>query len=160
MAKQACRGLGIALDEQTRGRYVTFRFPYRELPAYDVVFARGQSALEALVCGCAVVLLADGACGPLVTPENLRALAAEHFLPSAEACAELSPLAITEQLQPIHQDRVGETCRIAREMFDLELACDDLLLWHKEVIEENRADPPPDRTFLPLDSLTMALAGC
>ncbi len=44
--------------------------PEHVLGNYDVVFAVGRSAVEALACGCSVILWDDGVVGQTVTPEN------------------------------------------------------------------------------------------
>lgn len=65
---------GISLDFIGRlfGR-VTHR-PEETLPQYDLVFASGRSAIDALVSGCAVIVLSANGAGPLVTPGNY-----DHF---------------------------------------------------------------------------------
>ena len=54
--------------------------PASVLAGYDLVFAKGRSALEALAVGCAVILADVVGCGPLVTPDNFeRLLRARNF---------------------------------------------------------------------------------
>jgi glycosyltransferase involved in cell wall biosynthesis len=53
--------------------------PESVLAGYDLVFAKGRSALEALAVGCAVVLADAAGCGPLVTPDNFSRLRARNF---------------------------------------------------------------------------------
>lgn len=48
--------------------------PQEILGDYDVVFAKGKAALEALAVGCAVIVCDAAGLGPLVTPENFEAL--------------------------------------------------------------------------------------
>ena len=49
------------------------------LPGYDLVFAKGRSALEAMAVGCAVVLCDAMGCGPLVTMAELNHLRRLNF---------------------------------------------------------------------------------
>jgi hypothetical protein len=53
--------------------------PENLLPEYDVVFASGRSAIEALACGCAVVVLGRTSCGELVRLENFASLRDRNF---------------------------------------------------------------------------------
>ncbi|MCC7124800.1 MAG: glycosyltransferase [Acidobacteria bacterium] len=53
--------------------------PAAVLPGYDLVFARGRSALEAMAVGCAVILCDAEGLGPMVRPANLEALADGNF---------------------------------------------------------------------------------
>lgn len=67
---EATSARGIAMDTVgARFGRLTDR-PEVLLPAYDVVFASGLSALEALACGCAVIVLGRTSCGDLVGDTN------------------------------------------------------------------------------------------
>ena len=75
----ACQAAGIAVDIVGGAAATAWAAPESMLPAYDLVFAKGRSALEALAVGCATVL-ADGAgAGPLVTPDNYEVLRRRNF---------------------------------------------------------------------------------
>jgi hypothetical protein len=75
----ACQAAGITLDIVGGAAGRVSGAPEHLLPAYDIVFAKGRTALEALAVGCATVL-ADGAgAGPLVTPGNYPALRTRNF---------------------------------------------------------------------------------
>ncbi len=77
--REAAALTGIELDYigQRFGRTITD--PENVLPTYDVVFASGISAIEALACGCAVVVLGRTSCGELVRPENFDRLREVNF---------------------------------------------------------------------------------
>jgi hypothetical protein len=77
--RQACLRCGIQLEfvGDLVGKSPTR--PEIMLPEYDLVFASGRSAIEALACGCAVVVVRDGRCGKLVTTANFDAMRDEHF---------------------------------------------------------------------------------
>ena len=49
------------------------------LPDYDLVFACGLSAIEALCCGCSVIVLGMTSCGEMVRPENFTRFRAANF---------------------------------------------------------------------------------
>jgi len=77
----ACADQGLSLDkigyayENPRPRPETF------LPDYDLVFAIGRCAIEALASGCAVIPIVPGQAGNLVTPENFDDCAYTNFAP-------------------------------------------------------------------------------
>jgi len=75
----ACQAAGIPVDIAGGAAGTPWTAPESMLPAYDLGFAKGRSALEALAAGCATVL-ADGAgAGPLVTPDNYEVLRRRNF---------------------------------------------------------------------------------
>lgn len=53
--------------------------PEKVLPSYDIVFASGLSAIEALACGCAVIVLGRTSCGEMVQPENFEKFREVNF---------------------------------------------------------------------------------
>jgi hypothetical protein len=53
--------------------------PEDVIPQYDVVFAVGRSALEALACGCAVILVDHHGLGGIVTLDNFGHLRECNF---------------------------------------------------------------------------------
>ncbi len=78
--REACRSLGIALDVMGEGFGRAMERPEEELPSYDLVFAKGRAALEAMAVGAAVVACdcVYGLAG-LVTSENFEALRRMNF---------------------------------------------------------------------------------
>jgi glycosyltransferase involved in cell wall biosynthesis len=77
--RSACSQIGVALDVVGNLRGNPSASPETLLAAYDVVFAKGRSALEAMAVGCAVVLADTVGAGPLVTPQNCAGLRANNF---------------------------------------------------------------------------------
>ena len=75
----ACEDAGIALDIVGAATGNTSDTPESLLPAYDLVFAKGRTVLEALAVGCATVLADAAGAGPLVTPANYEVLRARNF---------------------------------------------------------------------------------
>jgi hypothetical protein len=77
--RTACEQLGIQFDAigATAGRISTV--PEQELVQYDLVFATARSALEALCCGCAVIVCDLRGYAGLVTSRNFEALRAMNF---------------------------------------------------------------------------------
>jgi glycosyltransferase involved in cell wall biosynthesis len=75
----ACHAAGIQVDVIGAASGNSSSTPELLLPAYDVVFAKARTALEALAVGCAVVLTDAAGAGPLVTPQNCEVLRARNF---------------------------------------------------------------------------------
>lgn len=53
--------------------------PEEVLPGYDIVFACGRSAIEAIASGCAVIVLSMTSCGELVRPPNFDRFRRANF---------------------------------------------------------------------------------
>jgi hypothetical protein len=77
--RAACAQAGLALDVAGIASGQPCPRPEELLPAYDLVFAKGRSALEALAVGCAVVLCDAAGCGPLVSAAELDDLRPQNF---------------------------------------------------------------------------------
>lgn len=75
----ACVRLGI--EYQALGSPVgrTHAHPERELVEFDLVFASARGALEALCCGCAVVVCDHRGLAGMVTTDNFATLQAQNF---------------------------------------------------------------------------------
>jgi hypothetical protein len=71
----------LGLEFEVIGRYLGREVddPENRLPQYDVVFAAGRFALEALACGCAVVVLNETGCGEMVCETNFERLRLGDF---------------------------------------------------------------------------------
>jgi hypothetical protein len=78
--RAACQSVGIERVDLVGGAAgnVTSR-PEDLLPQYDVVFAKGRSAIEALACGCAVVVADYSRFAGLVTMKTLDHLRRFNF---------------------------------------------------------------------------------
>lgn len=74
---------GLALDHMGYGGTVEAS-PETVLPQYNVVFAAGRSAIEALASGCHVILWDQGIVGPAITVGNFWYVLAANF--SVAAC--------------------------------------------------------------------------
>ncbi|MBL8241153.1 MAG: glycosyltransferase [Bryobacterales bacterium] len=80
LIRQACDEYGLPLDVLGEAAGYTGRpDPERILGTYDVVFARGRCALEAIAAGCAVILADSLGFGELITPENYQYLRIRNF---------------------------------------------------------------------------------
>ena len=75
----ACARTGIELEVVGLRSGQPIASPESMLRQFDVVFAKGRSALEALAVGCSVILADRAGCGPLVTSREFDRLRAWNF---------------------------------------------------------------------------------
>lgn len=75
----ACRAAGLTTDIVGLSAGNATTAPETLMRSYDLVFAKGRTALEALAVGCAVVLADSAGAGPLVTTDDYAALRARNF---------------------------------------------------------------------------------
>lgn len=78
-AQEACDRLGIALDVMGFGAGTACAQPEQMLEQYDIVFAKGRSALEAMAVGAAVIVHDAVGTGAMVTTENFAQLRRLNF---------------------------------------------------------------------------------
>jgi Glycosyltransferase Family 4 len=77
--REACLPRGIEVEGVGYGFGRPTDRPQELLPSFDVVFALGRSALEAMACGCAVALAGPQGFGGLVTPDSFQRQRAGNF---------------------------------------------------------------------------------
>lgn len=77
--REACARLGVVVDAIGLGVGAPVAAPERLLPQYDLVFAVGRAALEAMAVGAAVVLCGPEGLGPLVSRAEFARLRAYNF---------------------------------------------------------------------------------
>ncbi len=75
----ACASAGIALETVGAAHGNPTDTPEALLQGFDLVFAKGRAALEALTVGCAVILADAAGAGPLVTSANFDRLRSRNF---------------------------------------------------------------------------------
>jgi hypothetical protein len=75
----ACEGAGITLDIAGAAAGTATDRPEEVLGEYDLVFAKGKAALEAMASGCAVILVNGRGVGGRVTSESFTAMRRLNF---------------------------------------------------------------------------------
>jgi len=145
--RTACTAAGITVDAAGIASGRPAARPEALLPGYDLVFAKGRSALEAMAVGCAVLLCDAGGCGPLVTAAELDSLRRQNF--GFRTLTEaVEPAALGRQIaryDPADASRVS--ARIRAEA-GLAPAVDRLVEIYREVLAEPApavADPREER---------------
>jgi hypothetical protein len=138
--RSACEAL--SMEFEALGRHVGREIPNPEeyLVNFDLVFASARAALEALCCGCAVVVCdARGSAG-LVTSENFAALRAKNF---GLRCLTM-PITVEGLVEEVRRHDREDANRVserARREGDLERLLDAFDGLYEKVISAARAAP-------------------
>ncbi|HSJ01360.1 MAG TPA: glycosyltransferase family 4 protein [Verrucomicrobium sp.] len=131
----ACAACGLTLEKIGYQHENPLERPEIFLQGFDLVFAMGRCALEAMACGCAVVPLMPGQAGGLITAETFNQHAFSNFSPRYFITAnQISAGWLGEQLalwQPV--EVLAVTC-LVRERHSLTLAVDRLLEFYQQAL--------------------------
>ena len=115
--------------------------PEKLLPDYDVVFASGRSAIEALACGCAVVILGRTSCGELVEPHNFASLRDRNFSIAVNSPPP-SPDRIVAALDRFSPEACAAVSARLRQEADFGRTVDALITIYEHVVEQHRRTEP------------------
>jgi glycosyltransferase involved in cell wall biosynthesis len=130
------RGMQLDLIGNQFGRVI--EDPENALPEYDLVFASGRSAIEALACGCAVIVLGMTSSAEMVTTGNFHRLREANFSTSINAPP---PTAERVQMQIDRytaDDCAAVTQKLRREA-DLDRTIVELEKIYAKVIAQHRS---------------------
>lgn len=103
--QSACAANGIELDIRGAAVGAPVDNPENVLTDYGLVFAKARAAMEAMACGCNVILCDYGKWGPAVTVENFHELATRNFGLTA-ITRELDADAIATEIRELDWDQV------------------------------------------------------
>src|SRR5260370_14015290 len=103
------------------------------LAAYDIVFAKGRSAIEAMAVGASVVLCAPGKLGPMVTTENFSSLRPWNFGIRTLAVALNADL-LAAELQKYNCEDASQVSRLVRTTCELQSAADHIVDVYQNVL--------------------------
>ncbi|HEX3128486.1 MAG TPA: glycosyltransferase family 4 protein [Thermoanaerobaculia bacterium] len=141
--QEACRRAGLPLDVVGEGVGRSVARPGAVIGAYDLVFAKAKSALEALAVGAAVVLCDHRGLGPMVTSADFAALRRLN-LGLRTLSRPLAPELIVGEIERYDARDAAEVSRRVREEAGLEPALDRLVALYEEVIAEQEREGPCD----------------
>jgi hypothetical protein len=139
--RDACARARIELDVIGSGASTATSQPEKVLSEYDLVFAKGRSALEAMAVGAAVVLCDREGSGPLVDTKNFAALRPLNFgrgvldkpLDAALILAEI------KRYDPVEALRVSQ---MVRDCAGHETVVDEIINLYVEVKREFELNGP------------------
>jgi hypothetical protein len=140
VVREACERAGVSLDVAGKDSGRVFEEPEKILGRYDLVFAKGRSALEALAVGAAVVLCDAVGRGPLVTSQEVASLRRLNFGVRALQ-DELSAEALFREISRYDAADAAEVSQKVRADADRGRAFDEIVSLYGEVVEEHRAAP-------------------
>jgi hypothetical protein len=130
-----CDLCGVALDTVGRGMGHTTEEPEKVLGHYDLVFAMGRSALEAMACGAAVVVCGITGAGPLVDTSLFDQLRRLNF---GIGCitSRLTAEAIAQQIGRYDASEATRVAGRVRQEAGLDRTAQDLLRLYNEATAE------------------------
>ncbi len=132
--EQLCATFGLSFEKIGYPYNNANPAPESFLPDYDIVFAIGRCAIEAIACGCAVIPIVHALAGSLVTEATLADWANTNFSPrhftSGNQIEEHWFAAQLDAYAPAGLARVTETVRTRHS---LEQAVDRLEALYREV---------------------------
>lgn len=138
--REACERAGVELDLAGFDSGSVASEPEKILGRYDLVFAKGRSALEALAVGSAVVLCDAVGSGPMVTTAEVARLRRQNFGVRALQ-GELRADALAREIARYDPEDAAEVSRIVRADADQARAFDEIVSLYSEIVEEHRATP-------------------
>lgn len=141
--RAACDRLGIRLDVVGLDVANVSANPEALLGDYDIVFAKGRAALEALAVGAAVILCDAAGAGVMVTTENMRRLRPLNF--GIRALREpVDAKVIVREIRRYDPKEAEEVSKHIRATAGFESALDELLSLYSEVLDEWRQNGKDD----------------
>jgi len=141
--RSACGSAGIKLDLVGASHGNLSDKPEKLLPAYDLVFAKGRAALEAMAVGTAVVPITMYSMGPLVTSQNFDRLRALNFgLHSASESIDAQRVALV--IKRYDAEDAGHCSQRVRREASRDGAIDALLELYRTIVADHARAGPGD----------------
>jgi hypothetical protein len=142
--REACARANIKLDVVGSQANTATTQPEEILGAYDLVFAKARSALEAMAVGAAVILCDYEGTGPMVTPENFATLRPLNF-GRRTLSGPLQPKMILAEIERYNPSEAFRVSQIVRATAGHEAVVDQLSSLYEEVIHEFQQNGPGEK---------------
>lgn len=139
--RHACASHGISLDVVGASVQNLTATPEKILPQYDLVFAKGRAALEAMAVGCAVIVWGTGGCGPLVTTGEFDRLRAFNF-GYRTTTHPVTRKYISDQIARYDAADAAAVSRKLRAQADLRDTVDQIVRLYETVLAEHKQKSP------------------
>jgi len=143
--RHACMRTNLELDVVGGGIGNPTNRPEEVLGKYDLVFAKGRAALEALSVGTAVILCDAAGVGPMVTMANVRALRPLNF----GIRTLQNPIDTDFLIQQIASYNASDAMQVSswlRQTASMEETLDQLIALYEGALEEHGNDHAPDNS--------------
>lgn len=135
--REAAEISGLRLDQIGRRLGSSIENPEEVLAGYDLVFASGKSAIEALSAGCAVIAIGLTGCGELVDLENFDRLRRANFSVAVNS-PPASARGIAAEIARYAPDVCAAVTKRARQEANGDIAILRLEEIYTDAIERNR----------------------
>jgi hypothetical protein len=132
IVREACAAVNITVDVCGRDSGKVAARPEELLPNYDIVFAKGRSALEAVTVGNAVIICDRFGVGPMISLKNalqLQSLNGEY----QKLYEPLSVEAVAREIANYRPDDAAAVCQLARSVVGLDQAAVAFLRAYEEI---------------------------
>lgn len=140
----ACQDLGISLDKVGYPYGNPQERPEAFLPDYDLVFALGRCAVEAIACGCAVIPIVPGQAGELVTMANFQNWVSSNFSPIYGTCAtQIDTQWLKRELTNYSPAITSQVTAKLRSEHDMRNAVDKIEAIYKAAIDDYKNTAKP-----------------
>jgi hypothetical protein len=133
--REACASAGLTLDVIGEAGNNPSREPESLLGNYDIVFAKGRCALEALAVGAAVVLCDRAGLGPMVTSNQLNELRRFNF-GHRTLSGPIEASLIRKEIDRYDAVDAGAVSSQIRLTAGIDLVVDELIKLYHDVIAE------------------------
>jgi hypothetical protein len=142
--ERACSEQCISLDKVGYPYGNPQERPEAFLPDYDLVFAIGRCAVEAIACGCAVIPIVPGQAGELITMENFHDWVFSNFSPIYGTCAtQIDGAWLRKELTKYSPTDLSKVSAKLRGEHDLRSAMTRLEAIYNETIDDYKNDKDP-----------------
>lgn len=131
--QRACDRLGIELDAIGQHFGAVCEDPQTRLAEYDLVFAKGRCAREALAVGCAVIYCDVFGMSYLVTSDEVAHL---NQWGRRALSFQVTEERLIQQIQRYDAEDAAKVCDYVREQNGTEVIFDQLLEIYEEVIQQ------------------------
>ena len=118
--------------------------PENLLPQYDLVFAVGRSALEAMASGCGVIPVYDGMADELILPQNYERLRKQNMAVRLSVHEKLTPQWLKTQICRWDSEAIREVSETVRKEACIESTVDRLEGIYGQVLKESSSLDPVD----------------
>ncbi len=141
---KACARCGIELDVRGLNNGNPSDHPGPLLAAYDIVFAKARSAIEAMAVGASVVLCGPDKLGPMVTTENFGSLRLWNFGIRTLAMPLDADL-LAAELQKYNCEDASKVSHLVRTTCELQSAADHIVDIYQRVLATDLSARSADR---------------
>jgi len=136
VAREACERAGMTLDCVGENAGKSAARPEELLGQYDLVFAKGRAALEALATGGAVILCGLTRMGPMVTASEIDRLRPLNFGIRA-LDRPLNPETLASEIARYDPADAAEVSRRIRSTAGIDATIEAIISLYREVIAEH-----------------------